>query len=437
MEKATRVLAFVLAGGEGKRLAPLTRHVAKPAVPFNTHYRLIDFALSNLCNSDVRAIHVLMQYQPHSVLQHLMACWRTDQLASGSYINPIIGGIGGLARYAGTADAVFRNRELIMDFMPDVVAVFSADHVYRMDVRQMIEFHVSRKADVSVATLPVPLADARGFGVIETDENGRIRRFAEKPAKPAGMPGRPSHALASMGNYLFSPTVLLEALDATHARGETDFGGHLLPSLVGSRRLLAYDFTAAKPKGATCDGDPHYWRDVGTVDAYFAANMDTLGNSPRFQLTDHRWPIRGALMSPVAAGAGGPLANLRSLTPISRSSQLEQTVLRQGAHIGEGARLSRCIVGENVRVGDRCRLRNVIIDQDNYLPERLEAGFDSELDRERWPVSDTGIVVIPRGYFAPSPQAARRRGVPAAETLHFARSPAWAARDPDVHPSSV
>ena len=437
MEKATRVLAFVLAGGEGKRLAPLTRHVAKPAVPFNTHYRLIDFALSNLCNSDVRAIHVLMQYQPQSVLQHLMECWRTDQLTAGSYINPIIGGIGGLAPYAGTADAVFRNRELIMDFMPDVVAVFSADHVYRMDVRQMIEFHLSRKADVSVATLPVPLADAHGFGVIETDESGRIRRFSEKPAKPAGMPGRPSHALASMGNYLFSPAVLLEALDATHARGETDFGGHLLPSLVGSRRLLAYDFTAAKPKWAARDGDAHYWRDVGTVDAYFAANMDTLGDSPRFPLTDHQWPIRGALPPSDAAVAEGPFANLRSLSPISRSSQVERIVLRQGARIGEGARLTRCIVGENVQVGAGCRLRNVIIDQDNHLPEGLEAGFYPELDRERWPVSDTGIVVIPRGYFAPSTQSARRRGLPAAAPLPFALSPAWAARGPDVHPSSV
>ncbi len=296
MEKSTRVLAFVLAGGEGRRLAPLTRHTAKPAVSFHTSHRLIDFALSNLRNSGIRAIHVLMQYQPQSVLQHLMACWRCGKPDPDGFINPILGGVGGLPAFAGTADAVYQNRQLIIDFCPDVVAIFSADHIYRMDVRQMVAYHLACGADVTVSALPVPLEEARSFGVIEAAADGRIRRFVEKPQRPRPMPGRPDRAFASMGNYLFSPRVLLEALEATHAADGTDFGGHLLPALVDSHRLMAYDFTTNRIDGVPAGCDAHYWRDVGTLDAYFAAQMDTLGaadRAPRFDMQARCWPIRG------------------------------------------------------------------------------------------------------------------------------------------------
>jgi glucose-1-phosphate adenylyltransferase len=403
METNTRVLAFVLAGGEGRRLAPLTRHVAKPAIPFHKSHRLIDFALSNLRNSGVRAIHVLMQYQPQSVLQHLIACWHCGRSDADGFVHPVIGGSSGVPAFAGTADAVYCNRQEIIDFCPDVVAVFSADHIYRMDVRQMIDFHLASGADVTVSALPVPLAEARSFGVIEADTSGRIRRFAEKPPQPRPMPGRPDHAFASMGNYLFSPRVLLEALEATHAAGGTDFGGHLLPSLVDGHRLMAYDFTSNRIDGLPAGCDPHYWRDVGTLDAYFAAHMDTMGapaQAPRFDVNARCWPIRSATPAFDAARGEWSLGRYRSMATVAASASVEHSILRPGVRVGERAEVFRSILGENVDVGAGCRLRNVIIEADNHVPPGFEVGFDPATDRDWLPVSEGGVVVIPRGFFS-------------------------------------
>jgi glucose-1-phosphate adenylyltransferase len=402
MEKSTRVLAFVLAGGEGRRLAPLTRHTAKPAVPFHTSHRLIDFALSNLRNSGIRAIHVLMQYQPQSVLQHLMACWRCGRPDPDGFINPILGGVGGLPAFGGTADAVYQNRQQIIDFCPDVVAIFSADHIYRMDVRQMIDYHLACGADVTVAALPVPLEEARSFGVIEAAAGGRIRRFVEKPQRPRPMPGCPDRAFASMGNYLFSPRVLLEALEATHAAGGTDFGGHLLPTLVESHRLMAYDFTTNRIDGMPAGCHAHYWRDVGTLDAYFAAQMDTLGaagRAPRFDILTRCWPIRGGASASDAGRREWSLGQYQCLSSIAHSARVEESILRPGASIADHAEVSRCILGDNVEVGPGCRLRNVIIEADNKVPAGFEVGFEPDRDHEWLPVSEGGVVVIPRGYF--------------------------------------
>jgi glucose-1-phosphate adenylyltransferase len=401
--KSARVLAWVLAGGEGKRLAPLTRHIAKPAIPFHTDHRLIDFALSNLRNSGIRAIHVLMQYKPQSLLQHLISTWRGHRLDPDDFVSPITGGVDGMTRFAGTADAVYRNRHAILAFRPDVVAIFSADHVYRMDVRQMIAFHLDSSADATVAALPVSLAEAQSFGVIDAGAGGRIRRFAEKPANPSPMPDRPDHALASMGNYLFSPQVLLEALESTHDAGGTDFGGNLLPSLVSSHRLMAYDFTTNLIEGLQAECDPHYWRDVGTIDAYFAAHMDTLaesGRPARFEVAARCWPIHAVAPAFDPAAKNRSPARLQRAAAVARSAEVEQSILRQGACLGEGAIVSRCILGDEVRVGAGCRLRNVIVESDNHLPDGFEAGFDLARDRAALPVSPGGIVVIPRGYFA-------------------------------------
>lgn len=403
MVKNTRVLAFVLAGGEGKRLAPLTRQVAKPAVPFHQDHRLIDFALSNLRNSGIRAIHVLMQYQPHSVLQHLMACWRCGRPDPDGFINPIIGGAGGIPAFTGTADAVYQNRQQIIDFCPDVVAIFSADHIYRMDVRQMVDFHLASGADVTVSALPVPLEQARSFGVIEAGADGRIRRFVEKPRQPRAMPGCPDRAFASMGNYLFSPRVLLEALEATHATGGSDFGGHLLPSLVESRRLMAYDFTTNRIEGLPEHCDPHYWRDVGTLDAYFAAQMDTLGGPdrvPRFDVLARCWPIRGRTQPFDPSRGEWSLGRYQCLSSIARSARVEHSILRQGVSVAEQARVTHCILGENVEVGQGCRLRNVIVEADNKVPPGFTVGFDADRDHEWLPMSEGGVVVIPRGFFS-------------------------------------
>ena len=401
MEEPTRVLAFVLAGGEGRRLAPLTRHVAKPAIPFHYGHRLIDFALSNLRNSGIRAIHVLMQYQSHSVLRHLMAAWRCGPAGPDGFINPATGGLGGMPVFAGTADAVYRNRQEIIDFRPDVVAIFSADHIYRMDVRQMIDFHLASGADVTVSAVPVPLAEATSFGVLETDDDSRIRRFAEKPRQPQPMSRRPDHAFASMGNYLFSPRVLLEALEATHAAGGTDFGGDLLPALVTSHRLMAYDFTCNRIPGLPAGCDPHYWRDVGTIDAYFAAHMDTIappGATARFEIMARAWPIQGADSVFDPSRQEGTFGCYQSA--IAGTARVEGSILRRGAFVGEGAVVSNCILGEDVDIGAGCRLRNVIVEADNQVPPGFEVGFDPARDHEWLPVSEGGVVVIPRGFFA-------------------------------------
>ena len=402
MEKATRVLAFVLAGGEGRRLAPLTRQVAKPAIPFHDNHRLIDFALSNLRNSGIGAIHVLMQYQPHSVLQHLMASWHCHRPDPQGFINPIIGGVGGVPRFAGTADAVYQNRQLIIDYRPDVVAIFSADHIYRMDVRQMVDFHLACGADATVSALPVPLEQASSFGIIEADGDGRIRRFAEKPQRPRAMRGRPDHAFASMGNYLFSPRVLLAALEATRTAGGTDFGGDLLPALVASHRLMAYDFTTNRIEGLPHGCDAHYWRDVGTLDAYFAAHLDTMAApdaAPRFDVLARCWPIHGGTSGLDPARRERSQGGCQSRPAVAPSARVDRSILRQGAVVREHAEVSRCILGENDEVGAGCRLRNVIIEADNKVPPGFEVGFEPDGDYEWLPMSEGGVAVIPRGFF--------------------------------------
>jgi glucose-1-phosphate adenylyltransferase len=412
MKKAAEVLAIVLAGGEGRRLAPLTRQTAKPAVPFHTDLRLIDFALSNLYNSGVGRVKVLMQYQPDSVLQHLRERWCGPWSTSRCTVDPVVGGEGELARFAGTADAVYQVRHAIREARPDVVAVFSADHVYRMDVRPMVERHLQSGADATVSAIPVPCEAARAFGVMEVDRTGRIRRFAEKPAQPSPMPGRPGFALASMGNYLFEPRFLLQALEACHAEGGTDFGNHLLPALVLSHRLMAYDFTQDAIDGLAEECDPHYWRDVGTLDAYFTAHMDTMaepGGRPCFDVAASSWPIRSGGAIEAGPRSWG-LDRYRRFLPASSRAQVEQSVLRRGVHVGERSEVFRCILGEGVEVGAGCRLRRVIVEAGTRLPAGFKAGFDAESDRARFPVSAGGVVVIPRGHFETVAPGSRQHG---------------------------
>jgi glucose-1-phosphate adenylyltransferase len=405
MKKSAEVLAIVLAGGEGTRLAPLTRQTAKPAMPFHAAHRLIDFALSNLNNSGIPVVHVLMQYRPESVLRHLDEAWMGAQEGSGCLIHPLVGGTGRLPRFNGTADAVYQIRQALIEQRPDVVAVFSADHVYRMDVRQMIDFHLQTGADATVAALPVPCEAARSFGVMEVDGRGRIMRFAEKPQHPLPMPGRPGHALASMGNYLFAPDVLLQALEANHAAGGTDFGSHVLPALLrSSHRLMAYDFTTNVVEGLDEEGDPHYWRDVGTLDAYFAAHMDTIapaGKHPAFDLAAPAWPIRGAAsaLAPGETGLGvGALPATGNGDEPSPGRAKRSQAWGQGGRGRSGVPLHR---RRRVEIGARCRLRNVIVEAGTRLPDGFQAGFDLEEDRERFAVSLGGVVVIPRGVIEP------------------------------------
>jgi glucose-1-phosphate adenylyltransferase len=293
------IIAFVLAGGEGARLRPLTEHDAKPAVPFAHAHRIVDFVLGNLVNSRVSAIFLLAQYKPASLIEHVNAVWVTACGRARCGIDVILPDhCRPAAPFKGTAHAVHRCLHLLDSRTPDLVAVFAADHVYRMDVRQMAEFHLSHDADVTVAGIPVPLADARAFGIMATDCSGRIREFQEKPRRPEPMPGDPQRAYASMGNYLFKPAALAELLEQANRRGGTDFGAHIMPALPASgMRALAYDFARNELPGIQPYEDRVYWSDVGTLGALARARADVEGDFPHLDLRNSEWPIRRDLIA--------------------------------------------------------------------------------------------------------------------------------------------
>ncbi|CAG4884727.1 Glucose-1-phosphate adenylyltransferase [Georgfuchsia toluolica] len=307
-----RVVAFVMAGGEGRRLRPLTVHYPKPALPVSGAYRLIDFALSNLYNSKVRSIYVLAQYCPEPLLRHIAHAWMRTPARAANFVQPLLAsGASGLSPYKGTADSVRQNLHLVDRLQPDIVAVFAADHIYRMDVRQMIDFHRERNADATVAAIPVPIECASRFGVISADQQGCIHGFDEKPQAPQSLPDDPDLAYASMGNYLFRPEVLRQALAEAAQRGEHDFGLHVLPHLISTHRVCAYNFGANKVPGLQPHEERSYWRDVGTVEAYVAAQHDIAGPTPRFDLHNTSWPIHPLGLAAAPAKAGRDTASVR------------------------------------------------------------------------------------------------------------------------------
>jgi glucose-1-phosphate adenylyltransferase len=289
-----KIVAMVLAGGEGTRLYPLTAEHAKPALPFANGYRIIDFVLSNLINSSINSIYVLAQYKPDSLVRHIDQAWTPVLEDGGGSIKVLLprsNTLGG--QFKGTADAVYQHLDLIAAHAPDLVAVFAADHVYRMDMRQMIDAHHEREADVTVAAVGVPIEHAASFGVLSTSAEGRVREFREKPKRPFPVPGDASRAYASMGNYLFEPEVLESVLEEARSRGDTDFGRDILPRLCASHRVFAYDFRQNRVPGVQDFEERSYWRDVGTLTALAAAQQDAMGPQPRFNLWNSRWPIRG------------------------------------------------------------------------------------------------------------------------------------------------
>ncbi len=289
-----KTIAFVLAGGCGSRLLPLTAHEAKPALDFAGGTRIIDFVLSNLVNSGIDRIYVLVQYKPQSLVDHVRSNWEPVLRRCGGAVQVVLPDPDrAFGEFLGTADAVHKTLHICTRDAPDLVAVFAADHVYRMDVGQMVMAHERNGADISLATMPVPLERSSGFGIVEADADGRIRAFQEKPTHPRPMPGRPGHAFASMGNYLFDPGVLRTLLDAAASRGETDLGHHVLPRAVRTHRVCAYDFSDNLVIGTLPHEEPHYWRDVGTIEAYRAAQQDSLGPVQKFSLDNEFWPIGG------------------------------------------------------------------------------------------------------------------------------------------------
>ncbi|MEJ2644191.1 MAG: glucose-1-phosphate adenylyltransferase [Gammaproteobacteria bacterium] len=405
--QSEKVIAFVMAGGAGSRLHPLTAERCKPAVPFGGRYRLVDFVLSNLVNSGIRSIYLLVQYKPQSLIEHTRKAWVVSPLFPDQFVTvvpPQMDERGGMFR--GTADAVYQSLQLIDLYKPDLVAVFGADHIYRMDVRQMMWFHREHRADVSVAALPVPIDEASSFGIIDTDADGRIREFQEKPERPKPMPDDPTRAFVSMGNYLFSTDVLAQALLDAHARGETDFGHHVLPRLLSSHRLFAYDFSTNEVPGIKPHEEPAYWRDVGTIDAYFETHKDVLGAEPRFDAFNPRWPVFSSnYQGPVARVLGGKVINslLGAATVIQDGARLRNCIIRREAVVESGAELEDCIVMDYVRVKAGARLRRVIVDRHNLIDANERIGFDREEDARRFHVTPNGVVVVPTGsvkYYA-------------------------------------
>ena len=394
-------LTLILAGGQGERLYPLTRDRSKPSVPFGSAYRIIDFTLSNCINSGLRQIYVLTQYKSFSLDKHLQRGWNIFSYESGEFLYRIPPQHRvGQKWYQGTADAVYQNMTLIEGHAPDMVAVFGADHIYRMDLQQMVQFHQERESDVTVSALPVPLDQASAFGVMATDPHGRIIEFQEKPENPSPMPGNPDCAFASMGNYLFNTDVLMEGLRAARERGETDFGQHVLPNLMATHNLYAYDFSTNRVPGIKPYEEPVYWRDVGTIDAYFDAQQEVLGLAPKFDAFNPQWPIYSSnYQGPVARILGGQVDNtlLGAASIVCNGSKIRNSIIRREAIIEEGAEIEDCIIMDYVRIGKGAKLRKVIVDRHNNIEAGARIGFDHDEDRKKYKVSSGGVVVIPLG----------------------------------------
>ncbi|WP_138759037.1 glucose-1-phosphate adenylyltransferase [Modestobacter altitudinis] len=401
MRGGPRVLGIVLAGGAGKRLAPLSEDRAKPAVPFGGNYRLIDFVLSNLVNADIRRIAVLTQYKSHSLDRHITTVWRMSTLL-GSYITPVPAQQRlGPRWYTGSADAIFQSLNLIYDDRPEIVVVFGADHVYRMDPAQMIEQHLATGAGVTVAGLRVPRKDASEFGVIDSDVNGKVLQFLEKPSDPPGLPDNPDETFASMGNYVFTTDALLEALrvDAADESSVHDMGGSIMPMMAGAGDAYVYDFSNNQVPGET-ERDHGYWRDVGTLDAYYDAHMDLVSVSPIFNLYNDRWPIYTLppMLPPAKFVLGGRAEeSMVSAGVIIDGGSVHGSVVSPNVRLERGSRVEGSVLMDGVHIGEGAIVRRAILDKNVVVPPGAHIGVDLERDRERYQVSAGGVTVLGKG----------------------------------------
>lgn len=402
----TSVLAMILAGGEGTRLAPLTNQRAKPSVPFGGKYRIIDFVLSNFLNSGIDSIFVLTQFKSQSLMEHIINGWNiANSQVRGRFIIPVPAQMQTQDRtwYRGTADAIYQNAHLIEDFKPDLVAVFGGDHIYRMDVSQMVDFHVEKNAVATVAAIPVPISEAKQFGIIQVDENWKIIGFQEKPTDPTPLPNDKNMCLASMGNYIFGAGDILQLLknDYSAAGSSHDFGKDIIPSLVNTGRLYAYNFYTNKIPGQDISEKP-YWRDVGTLRAYFEANMDLRSTRPLLDLYNPKWPIYNYHFSlPPAKFVHNEEVDRHGLTRIGKAinsivcdgcivsgGTVTNSILFNSVFVHSYTTIHNSILLNDVDIGEHCRIRNCIIDKHNMIPPGTIIGYNREEDAKRYYVVD-------------------------------------------------
>ena len=401
---------MILAGGEGKRLYPLTLDRAKPAVPFGGRYRIIDIVLSNFVNSGMVRIKILTQYKSASLEEHIARVWRLSPILD-QFIEAIPAQQRtGKSWFRGSADAVFQCQHVITDEKPEHVAIFGGDHIYKMDVRQMIAYHLQKNAEATVAVIPVPKAQASDLGVIEADANGRILAFHEKVKDPPTMPGNAEMCLASMGNYVFRTEALVRELadDEKLTDSRHDFGHDILPRMVATgREVWAYDFAKNIVPGEDgVNSGPGYWRDIGTLEAYWQAQMDLIEIHPQFNLYNTRWPIRtGVTHDPPAkfvfrdeaqARVGIATDSLVSHGCIISGGRIHRSVLSVGCRINSFSEVEESVLFERVKIGRHARIRKCIVDKDVEIPQGAEVGFNLAVDRQRFFVTDNGLVVIPK-----------------------------------------
>lgn len=401
------ILSMILAGGEGTRLAPLTSVRAKPAVPFGGNYRIIDFVLNNFVNSDLLQIFVLTQFKSHSLMKHMSRAWRVTGLTS-RFIDPIPAQMQtGKHWYQGTADAIYQNLDLVEGMDPEIVCVFGGDHIYKMDVRQMINFHRDNKALLTVAAIPVPVDQADQFGIIEVDDNGKMIGFKEKPKdKPKEIPGKPGYVLASMGNYVFEAKALIESLkeDAQQVDSQHDFGHNIIPMLFDRGDVYVYDFSSNEIRGEP-EGSKGYWRDVGTLDSYYETNMDLISVVPPIDLYNRYWPLRSyhpalppaKFVHDEANRTGQAISSMVSSGSIVSGSIIYHSVLGYNSHVHSHSYVEKSVIMGNNDIGRGCRIRRAIIDKNVVIAPNTIIGEDPEMDRKRFHVSAGGVVVIPKG----------------------------------------